>query len=240
MILKFLRAFLSILIFIFTISYAEAAKKKTRLTAHPVRRTDFSPNVENTDEMTFTLESNVYRGSVYLSPALSYSSKNGFDVQLASYSIPVYGGGAQNYEYDTYLNLTKTFEINNSVSLVVGTQNGTTLFSKIRQWHNFDYVIFKFKPTTNVELFVGPYYANRALTASYTQLGVVTGINIVIIPKTLDLNLSYVSGHTNVSGALAQVLYAPIKKIQMYGGIGIPEKSSGNEFFGIIGLNYTF
>jgi hypothetical protein len=126
------------------------------------------------------------------------------------------------------------------LSLIIGTQNGTSLFSKTKKFHNFDYLTFNFKPINQIELFVGPYYANKALTTSYNQVGILTGINIEIIPKQLDLNLSYVSGHTNVSGAMTQLLYRPFKKVQLYGGVGVPEKQSGNEFFGIFGINYTF
>ena len=88
---------------------------------------------------------------MYLNPVLDFSSRNGWDIQIASYNIPVYGGGAQNFEWDSYINLSKTFDISTQFKAIAGTQNGTTAFSSVRQFHNVDYglIVFQTIPALN-------------------------------------------------------------------------------------------
>jgi hypothetical protein len=203
---------------------------------HPFRKVDTTPNTRNEDVWTFTLESNTYRQTVYLSPVFEFSSRDGWDVQIASYNIPAYGGGAQNYEWDSYVNLSKTFDFSAQFKAIAGMQNGTTLFSTTRQYHNIDYGLLVYLPTPAVNLHAGPYWANKALTVTKDTLGYTAGFSVEAIKNTLTVQGDYFSGSNNVSGAVVNVFYRIFPKAQVYFGVGVPETNSGNEFYGIVGF----
>lgn len=205
--------------------------------AHPVKKVDVTPNIRNEDVWTFTLESNTYQQTVYLNPVLDFSSRTGWDIQIASYNIPVYGGGAQNYEWDSYINLSKTFNISTQFKAIVGTQNGTTAFSSTRQHHNADYGLMIYQPIPTVNFHAGPYWANKALTVTTDYLGYTAGFSFEPIKNTLTVQGDYFSGSNNVSGAIVNVFYRFLPKVQVYVGVGVPETDSGNEFYGTVGFS---
>lgn len=225
----------------FCLSYAflgaQTAIAKGGKKAHPVKKVDVNPNPINEDVWSFTLESNTYRSTVYLSPTLDFSSQNGWDIQIASYNIPVYGGGAQNYEWDSYVNVSKTFEINKDFKTLIGTQNGTTLFSSTRHWHNFDYGLLIYQPVPRLNLHAGPYWANKALSVTTDVVGYTAGFSLELLKNKLSVQGDYFSGNSNVSGAIVNVFYQLLPKAQVYVGVGVPESHSGNEFFGTVGIS---
>lgn len=219
----------------FGISSTAVAKEGKK--AHPVKKVDVTPNPNDEGVWSFTLESNIYQSTVYLNPVLDYSSKDGWDIQIASYSIPVYGGGAQNYEWDSYINLSKTFDINESFKTLIGTQNGTTLFSAVRQWHNFNYGLLIYQPTPILNIHAGPYWADKNLTVTTDVLGYTVGFSYELIENSLSLQGDYFSGKSNVSGAIVNLFYHVLPNIQVYVGAGVPETNSGNEFYGTVGFS---
>jgi hypothetical protein len=158
-----------------------SAAAKGGAKSHPIKKLDTTPNNRDTDVWGFTLETNMYRSTIYFSPVLDFSSKNGWDIQIASYNIPVYGGGAQNYEWDSYINLSKTFEINDQFKALLGTQNGTTLFSTHRQFHNVEYALAIYQPLLTANLHAGPYWANKALTTTTDVVGYTAGFSAELI-----------------------------------------------------------
>jgi hypothetical protein len=220
--------------FIFTTETVEA---KGRSRAHPVKKVDVTPNTRNEDVWTFTLESNTYQSTVYLNPILDFSSRNGWDIQIASYNIPVHGGGAQNFEWDSYINLSKTFDISTQFKAIAGTQNGTTAFTASRQYHNVDYGLLVYQPIPAVNFHAGSYWANKALTATTDYLGYTAGFSFEPIKSTLTVQGDYFSGSNNVSGAIVNVFYRFLPKVQVYIGVGVPETDSGNEFYGTLGFS---
>jgi hypothetical protein len=215
-----------------TTVFAKDGKK-----SHPVKKVDVTPNTNDDGVWTFTLESNAYQSTVYLNPILDYSSTDGWDVQIASYSIPVYGGGAQNYEWDSYINLSKTFELNEDFKTLIGSQNGTTLFSNTRRWHNFDYGLLIYQATPALNLHAGPYWAGRALTTTSNEIGYTAGLSYEFIEDTLLLQGDYFSGSSSVSGAVVNLFYSILPNAQINVGVGVPETKSGNEFYGIVGFS---
>jgi hypothetical protein len=219
---------------IFTTATVEA---KGRSKAHPIKKVNVTPNTRNEDIWTFTLESNTYQQTVYLNPTLDFSSRNGWDIEIASYNIPVYGGGAQNYEWDSYINLSKTFDISTQFKAVVGTQNGTTAFSTVRQFHNVDYGLMVYQPIPTVNFHAGSYWANKALTVTTDYLGYTAGFSFEPIKNKLIVQGDYFSGSNNVSGAIVNVFYRFLPKAQVYVGVGVPETDSGNEFYGTVGFS---
>ncbi len=213
---------------------AKAGKK-----SHPVKKVDVRPNANDDDVWTFSLESDTYESAAYLSPTVDFSSRDGWDLQAAFYNIPIYGGGAQNYEWDSYLNLSKTFEINASFRSVLGLQNGTTLFSSSREWHNFDYGLLIYQPFPFLNVHAGTYWANKALATTTDVMGYTTGFSLELVKDKLSFQGDYYSGHSNVSGAVVNLFYQCLPKTQFYLGVGVPETNSGNEFYGIVGFSVS-
>lgn len=206
---------------------------------HAPKHLDNHPNLMSEDAWMFGVESNVYADTTYIGPSISYSGYNGWDVSIASYNIPVHGGGAQNYEYDTYFGVTKTFKLTRTTNVIVGTQNGSTLFSQVRQWHNMEFVDTRQDITKWLTLHAGPYYANKSLTAVANKVGVMTGFEVKILPDKVHLRGDYMSGHTAVSGAEINLQWYIVPTVQPYIGVIVPEANSGNEFAGVVGFNIS-
>lgn len=205
--------------------------------AHPIKKIDTTPNTRNEDVWSFTLESNTYRGTVYLNPVIDFSSKDGWDIQIASYNIPVYGGGAQNFEWDSYINMSKTFDISTQIKALIGTQNGTTALNQIHQLHNVEYGLIIYQPMPTSNIHAGPYWANKALTVTTDVLGYTAGFSFEPVKNTITVQGDYFSGSSNVSGAIVNVWYRVVQPVQVYVGVGIPEHNSGNEFYGTVGFS---
>ena len=218
--------------FVFATGTVEAKGSR----AHPIKKIDTTPNLRGEDVWTFTLESNTYRGTVYLNPVLDFSAKGGWDVQIASYNVPVYGGGAQNYEWDSYINMSKTFDLSARFKAIAGTQNGTTAFSASRQFHNVEYALAIYQPIPTANIHAGPYWANKALTVTTDVLGYTAGFSFEPVKNTITVQGDYFSGSNNVSGAIINVFYRFLPKAQVYVGVGVPETNSGNEFYGTVGF----
>ncbi len=207
---------------------------------HPPIKINTTANPDDTGVFTTTLESNIYQGSTYLTPSANYSNTNGWDFSLSSNNIPVYGGGAQNFEYDTYVGISKSFNLTDDTILTLGSQNGTTLFSNTRHLHHMDYFNIRQEITSFLSIYVGSYYANSQLTTTVNQLGVNTGIELSILPNKLTLTGDYISGHQNISGAVVKMNWNVLPTLQLYTGVGVPETKSGNEFYGIVGISVPF
>ena len=202
---------------------------------HHFRKLDTTPRDSESGTIAVTVESNIYQGTTYLSPVVDFSLNGGWNIQVASYNIPVRGGGAQNFEWDSYINVSKTFNISEKIKAIFGTQNGTTALTQTHRWHNSDYalLLYQFTPTSNIH--GGPYFANKSLSATTNVIGYTAGFSFEAA-RNITIQGDYFSGSNNMSGAVLNVLYRLNKKTQAYVGIGIPETNSGNEFYGIIGV----
>lgn len=187
---------------------------------------------------TTSAEVNIYDGTGYINPVIELSTANGWDIQIASYNGTLYGGGAQNYEWDTYINIAKSFDISNNQKIILGTQNGMTLFSSPRQLHNVNYGLYSLNITPTINIHGGPYWANKALTTTTDYFGFTTGFSIDLTDK-ITLAGDYFNGHNNVSGATVNTFFKVHPKGKVYFGVGVPETDSGNEFYGIVGFILT-
>ena len=204
-----------------------------------------NPNqIENV--WTLTNELNYYhvpnqtnQNTLYENITLDYSAINGWDFQLASYNIPLVGGGAQNYQADTYFNISKTFNVSEDFQAVFGAQNGTTIphSNNPRQLHNADYALAVYQPSRQINLHVGPYWVNKALSTTTDYLGYTGGFNIEVLDNLLTLQADYFSGNNNLSGAVFNTWIRVHPKVQVYFGVGVPETYSGNEFYGTVGFS---
>jgi len=200
-----------------------------------VKKVDVRPDHENAGEWIFTLELDFYRATLLASPMLDYSSRNGWDVQIASYNIPVYGGGGSGAG-DSYINLSKTFVLSKTFKALLGSQNGTTLLSSLRQYHNFDYGLLIWQPDDSWNIHAGPYFANAALSGIGNTVGYTIGFSVDFIEDTLTLQGDYYSGHASLSSTMLNLFYTVSPGVQTYLGIGIPAPNSGGEFYGALGF----
>ncbi len=92
-----------------------------------LNKVDTTPNLQDTNVFTLTSEANQYQNALYENFDIDFSSTGGWDIQLSTYNVPVYRDSniAQPYQADTFINVSKTFKINPSLGVVVGSQNET-------------------------------------------------------------------------------------------------------------------
>lgn len=208
-------------------------KTRPKIDTNPVVVSDQDTNHDGV-VWSASAEINIYNGTAYINPVLEMATNSGWDIQLASYNGTLYGGGAQNYEWDTYINISKSFDLTTSQKVILGTQNGFTLFTSPRQLHNVDYALYSLNITPTINIHGGLYWANKALTTTTDYLGYTTGFSIDI-NNTVTIAGDYFNGHSNVSGATVNTFIKVNKKSKLYFGVGVPESDSGNEFYGIVG-----
>lgn len=206
---------------------------------HPPTKLNIKPNIVSDNVWSYIAETNIYEHNLYLNQGISYSGLGGWDIGLSSYNTPLYSGGAQNYENDTYINASKTFTITPKDMITIGSQVGTTIGNNQHTLHMLHFGNIRHTINEWITAYVGPYYANANLTTTVNQVGVTTGVVLQIIPKQVELRGDYISGHQNVSGAstILQLYLTPL--LSIYTGINIPETNSGNEFAGVVGFNIS-
>jgi hypothetical protein len=129
---------------------------------HRVRVT---PDMEEQKGLMLTAESNIYQGTVYANTFLEYLTDNRWDVGIYFFNMTLYGGGAQSFEYDTYVSFTKWLEILPTWKVAIGTQNGTTLFSSSRSWHTFSFFQNAVRVNDHFNVSAGLFYVNPAFSA---------------------------------------------------------------------------
>lgn len=180
-----------------------------------------------------TVEDNSYYTTDYLNATLEYSTISGWDVGITSQNIPMAGtGDAQNFNFDTYLQMSKSWE-QGWGEVTLGSMDGY----HVGYIHSFSYldVLYRFDWC---RVHAGTYYANAALSTTTSYVGTIFGF--VIGDDDLYLQVDYFSGHSNVSGANASVYYSPYDEIKLYTGVLVPEKMSGNEFAGVVGVQFIY
>jgi hypothetical protein len=223
-----------LIIFLVNISCVEGATKDK---SHPSRHVDKSLNLEDKDEWAFTNEFNVYRNASYLNTAIEFSGKNGWDFQFSSNNLPLYDNGG-NFTYDTYVNVSKTITFKSKTRWTIGAQAGTTLFTP-RQLHSFVYMITTQELIPGVDTRSGSFFANKQLTGTTNVFGWMFGFTWTIKPNII-LTGDYYSGNNSVSGGTVNLAYKFKSGFTGTIGVGIPETNSGNEFYGITGVQYTW
>lgn len=230
----------SVFLLIFLVlSWSVNAKGKAKI------KVDTTPNPID-GVLTGTVELNYYNintddpvNTLYVNPTIDYSASNGWDFQLASYNVAVVGGGAQNYQADTYINISKTIPLPKSFMVTLGTQNGITLDGGSKALHNVDYGLLAYQSNKIFNLHAGPFWANKSLTTTTDYIGFTGGFSIEAIPNFLTFTGDYFSGSNNLSGAMVNTWFRVLPTTQVYLGIGVPETNSGNEFYGALGLSVS-
>lgn len=192
---------------------------------------------QNQSELKFTAESNIFRNVLYETLHFEYSS----DIEIGAIvsNIPIMNSCAQNFEYDSYITLTKWFNMTPKWKFGLGAQTGTTIFTKQRQLHNFNYLqnYYEFNEFLNIN--AGVYYVNKALATNDQEYGVSLGVNYHFIPNKIWTEISYLSGSSNISGTTVNLMFQLDKTIIPYFGVQIPALNSENEFAGVVGFSFS-
>lgn len=223
---------------------AHAGKSKSSKSHKKVslNKVDTTPNLQDTNVFTLTSEANLYQNSLYENFDIDFSSTGGWDIQLSTYNIPVYRDPNifQPYQADTFINMSKTFKVNQSLGVIVGSQNGTYLSasSSPMQWQNLDYSLALYQINSFMSIRGGMYWANHIMSGTTDVLGYLPGITLNLIDNTLTLQADYYSGQSSLSGAVVNLQYQE-KYFSTYIGVGVPETNSGNEFYGIFGVSLS-
>lgn len=184
-------------------------------------------------------ETDVYQAGTFENISFGYSTKNGWDVSLSLLNVQIIGNHNR-FQGEPFINLAKTFVVNQAYSVTLGSLNGMMVAStQPNSWMNFSFLDNSYDIMPWLNLHGGPYLANAAITTTVRQVGFLTGIEIGIIPDKLALHMDYISGHHALSGANVNMLYNLSPLCQIYLGVLVPEQNSGNEFAGVLGFNLS-
>ena len=169
----------------------------------------------------------------YINATIGYSFDFGLTVQAATYNCPLLGGGAQNFECDSYINIIQHFDLTEQFGINFGSQNGT-VFNAHAQWHHLDFGVISYIPINGIEMHGGSYFVNSYLaTLPVDVIGYTGGFVAKFNPK-LSLEADYFDGHNNISGAQLNFFYK-----SYYVGVVIPETGSGNQYAGVVGVRFS-
>lgn len=169
----------------------------------------------------------------YINATIGYSFDFGLTVQAATYNCPIFGGGAQNFECDTYINIIQRFNLTEHFGVNIGSQNGT-VFGALPQWHHVDFGLLSYQVTNDIEIHSGSYFVNSYLaTIPVDVIDVTTGF-VVKFNEKFSWEMDYFGGHNNLSGAQLNWFYK-----SYYLGVIIPESGSGNQYAGVVGMRIT-
>lgn len=220
------------------VDYAAESKQKAK-SHRQQKRLKINPVTDKEDAWTANTETDVYRAGTFQNIVVGYSAVHGWDFSLSLINTQILGANKQ-FQGDTFLNVAKTFTVNNDLSIVAGSQNGLAMVNLEPQvWYDFTYLDNRYDVTPWLLMHGGPYIANAALTGTSRQVGFMTGTEITFIQNELSLQMDYISGHHSLSGATVNLLFNLTSRFQMYMGVSVPEQDSGNEFAGIVGFNIS-
>lgn len=220
------------------VDYAAESKQKAK-SHRQQKRLKINPVTDKEDVWTANTETDVYRAGTFQNIVVGYSAVHGWDFSLSLINTQILGANKQ-FQGDTFLNVAKTFTVNNDLSIVAGSQNGLAMVNLEPQvWYDFTYLDNRYDVTPWLLMHGGPYIANAALTGTSRQVGFMTGTEITFIQNELSLQMDYISGHHSLSGATVNLLFNLTSRFQMYMGVSVPEQDSGNEFAGIVGFNIS-
>lgn len=180
-------------------------------------------------------EVNIYRDTLYNNWSLQKFNTNWtYGIQVVNVRLD--GIPAQNYENDTYLNLSRRISLY-SFTLEAGIQGGYNFSSMSpKKLHATSFNDGSYEFNKNLSLHFGGYYVNDELATIHEPYNFQTGIKYKF--EKITIVGDYYSGHNNLSGASVNVIYKLTPYLRPYVGILVPETNSGNEFAGTVGVSY--
>lgn len=210
----FVRVFLLLLFAGMSISICEAKTKSKGETKSAAHKQFEYVDPQNTEHWVSQLNVEVdrYMSSDYLYSNITTSSHN-WSFQIGEQNTPLTTG-------DTtvpfvYAGVTKQFDLNKWFNFTVGSQFGS--YTNTFTFLNFDYATFGIN-NNEYTLAIGPYYANKELTETFSKIGYVIFWNYNL--WRFSINGSYISGSNNMSGLAANIGFNVNRYFQPYVGFG--------------------
>lgn len=188
------------------------------------------------DEKTIlSSEFNIYRNTLYNNWSLMQYGENWtYGVQIANVKFD--GTSVQNYENDTYANLSRRFSYD-KFTFELGGQAGYNFSSaSMKKLHATTFADLSYGVTDDVSLHFGGYYVNDELATKHQPYNFQAGIKYKI--NKFVVTGDYYSGSNNLSGGVVNVYYRLTNTFRPYIGVMVPETNSGNEFAGITGFTW--
>ncbi|MGZ5049905.1 MAG: hypothetical protein ACXWF8_06165 [Methylobacter sp.] len=219
---------------------SQHANNSKKAKAHKAqKRLQINPVTDEDNAWAFNTESSIYRAGTFQNIVIGYSALHDWDFSLSLINTQILGANKQ-FQGDSFFNVAKTFNLDEDFSIVAGTQNGLAMVNVEPQlWYSYSYLDNRYNAAPWLLLHAGPYLANAALTGTTQQVGFITGTEITLVPNKLALQMDYLSGHNALSGATVNMLVNVTSRFQMYLGVAVPERDTGNEFAGIVGFNWS-
>lgn len=217
------------------VSIAKGKGAKPKIILHEIGE-------QNKDSWVFSNEANQFESATYLNPSITFSSKYDFDISLISQNIPVWKNGVQQFQDDTYLAVSKTFDFYGT-DIIIGSQNGYPLYVEDGgkfspgKMHQFYYFTSVKQVTDWLKIHGGSYYVNSSLSTTTNYFGGIGGFEIKY--NDFIVRGDYISAHSSISGASITAGYFVEDWFNPYVGVGVPETNSGNEFYGIVGFSLS-
>ena len=191
--------------------------------------------IEHSDsKLILANDLSLYRNTQYANSSLQYYAST-FSIGIQSINIRLSGDQVQNYESDTYFNASKKFDLTEQYAIEIGGMLGTNFNSHVQQLHAAGYTDIGYTINPNLSIAFGSYYVNDVLATKHQPFNVHAGLKYKI--DDFVFTGDYFSGNNNLSGANVNVFYKITPNIRPYIGVQIPEKNSGNEFAGTIGIS---
>lgn len=212
------------------------ARSKSRSVAHK-QIDNIDPHPGDHWLSQVNLEIDRYADADYLYGNIT-TSKNNWSFQLGGQNIPL-TISSQTVPM-LHAGVVKQFDLNPWLNFSLGSQFGS--YTNRFTFLSFDYATLGFNQY-DLSLAIGPYYANKELTETFSKVGYMLSWNYNI--KRFSLNGSYISGGHNISGLSANLGYNINKFLQPYLGFGdvAPNLSCEkcNQYYYVAaGLNVNF
>lgn len=194
-----------------------------------------SHDIEQTEKIIVASDINIYDNTGYNNIYFKkYGSIWSYGIQIVN--LRLYGDQVQNYENDTYVNLSRKFTYQNFV-LEVGAQAGYNFSSdSTKKLHATSFVDLNYSIVDDLSIHFGGYCVNDELATKHQPYNFQTGIKYKV--DKFIITGDYYSGSNNLSGAIVNVYYQWFDNFRPYIGIIVPEKNSGNEFVGTFGFAF--
>ena len=199
---------------------------KTKKAASTQKRVNVKTMTDDEGVWVANFETNIYEIESFGNTNIGYSTKNGWDVSLSLLNFQI-TDNLNCYQCQSFINITKTFDISEQFNVSVGSLNGITINGgHSSSWLNLTFFDTGYDITSWLTWHGGAYIANAAMTGTTRQIGFLTGVEIDFIPNKLELQIDYISGHHALSGASINMLVKLTPLWQIYFGALVPEQNT--------------
>lgn len=209
-------SFKMIWLLVTVLAFSPMAWAKSRKAAH---RSDahkqfdyFDANEDSAWVGQFTLETDRYQAVDFFYTSLTLSRHN-WTLELGEQNLALNGGNST--DSLVYVGISKQFDLTPWFSVSVSSHNGR--YSQHFAYTNMDYVTFSLNDGGN-GIAIGPYYANAWLSETSNVVGYIALWNVGY--QRFNLNGSYLSGTSNISGLSVNLAFELDRHLQPYLGFG--------------------